>query len=137
MKELQVQFMTFCDHALTGKDNKLSIIGIFDEIRVSQFPGGLPSAALVAIVKGKPDTSYTLSIQGGKGKTVLFKPIELSLRTGSSGASNITMNLQNIGFAEPGEYDFTITEGEKEVGHTILHVKQVKEQEEVTYKLPN
>lgn len=131
--------MTFCDYAMSSQDNKFSIIGIFDEVRVSQFPGGLAAAAIVAIVKGKPDTSYVISAEGKKGKKSMFPPIELTITTGRSGVSNITINLNNIGFPEAGDYDFILSQGKKEIGQTTLKVIDVskKNEEPITYKLPN
>ncbi len=137
MKDLHVQFMTFCDYAMTSQEGKLSIIGIFDEVRVQQFPGGIASAALVAMIHGKPDTSYKLTIKGDKGAKNIFQPVELAIKTGMSGASHITINLNNVGFPEAGEYRFVIQHEEKEIAHTILKVIQVKQQNELKYKLPN
>src|SRR5579871_5168126 len=115
MKDLHIQFMTFCDYAMTSQEGKLSIIGIFDEVRVTQFPGGVASTALVAVVEGKPDASYALKIRGDKGKKNIFPTIEVTIRTGLSGRSNITINLNNLAFPEAGEYTFTILHEEKEV----------------------
>lgn len=137
MKDLHVQFMTFCDYAITSQEGKLSIIGIFDEVRVSQFPGGIASAALVAIIHGKPDTAYTFTIKGDKGSKNIFQPVELSIKMGMSGASHITMNLHNVGFPEAGEYRFVIYHEAKEIGQTSLKILQTKQQGELKYTLPN
>lgn len=141
MNELKVNFMSFCDYAMVSQENKFSIIGMFDELRVSQLPGGLASAFLVAIVKGKPETTYAISVQGNKGEKTVFPPITLDVRTGAGGVSNITINLTNMGFPEEGEYLFTITYEKKEIGVTKLKVinvaKKTEEEPPLTYKLPN
>lgn len=139
MKDLHIQFMTFCDYAMTSQDNKLSIIGMFDRVQVAQFPGGLASTALVAIVHGKPDTGYTFTVQGDKGDKNIFPPVEVSIKTGLSGTSNITINLNNLGFTEPGEYTFSIKHEKKDIGVTVLHVEQAQQrgQSELKYTLPN
>lgn len=136
--DLHTQFITFCDYSMMSQENKLSIIGIFDEVRVQEFPGGLASAALVAIIQGKPSTSYKLTAKGMKGKTEVFPPLELNIITGITGASNITINLKNISFPEEGVYEFVILNGTKEIGKTTLKVIQVQpENQGIKYKLPN
>lgn len=137
MKELQVHFMTFCDYAMVSQENKLSIIGIFDELRVKQLPGGLPSAAIVALVKGEPDKSYTLTIKGDKGNKNVFPPLQVNFRTGISGSTNMTININNMNFTEEGEYRFALIYEKKEIGYTSIKVIHVKQPNEVTYTLPN
>ena len=41
MKDLHVQFMTFCDYSMTSQEGKLSIVGIFDEVRRLMMIDGL------------------------------------------------------------------------------------------------
>lgn len=141
MKTLTVQFMTFADYAMVSQDNKFSIIGMFNEVRVQQLPGGLASAFLVAIVSGLTDTSYKVVIQGDKGKKTIFPPITLDLRTGIGGTSNITINLNNLAFPEEGDYVFSIVHEKKTIGTTIIKVinmnKDKGNSQPVTYKLPN
>lgn len=141
MKDLAVQFMTFADYAMVSQDNKFSVIGMFNELRVQQFPGGLASAFLVAIVEGKPDTSYQLTIQGEKQKKTVFPPITLDLRTGIGGTSNITINLNNMAFPEEGDYVFAVMHEKKKIGSTTLKVIRVNKpnavSEPLKYKLPN
>lgn len=129
--------MTFCDYAMVSQENKLSIIGIFDEVRVTQLPGGLASAAVVAIVTGNPDTSYQLTIRGDKGDKNIFKPLEINFRTGISGSSNITINLNNLGFPEEGEYRFVLQHEKKEIGHAAIKVITAPQNKPIKYKLPN
>lgn len=140
MKDLSVQFMTFCDYATVSQENKLSIIGIFDQIRLAQLPGGIASAYLVALVKGKPDAVYHVSMQGMKGSKTIFQPIKLEVRMSPMGGSNVTINITNFNFQEEGEYQFSIMHEKKEIGHTSLKVINVNKSnvpEPIRYKLPN
>ena len=69
--KLHTEIITLCDYALISREGKLSINGIFDELRVQKFPGGIARAFFVATLRGKPDTSYQLKISTENGKKVL------------------------------------------------------------------
>ncbi len=118
----KIEFITFCDYALISQENKFSIIGMFDELIVKEYPGGIASAFLVAILKGKPNTRYQLDVLGDMDKENIFPPIDLDVKTGPGGVSNITINLTNMGFPKEGEYLFKIKQKNQTIGQTILTV---------------
>jgi hypothetical protein len=135
--KLHTEIITLCDYALISREGKLSINGIFDELRVQQFPGGIARAFFVATLRGKADTAYTLKISTETGKKVL-NTLNLDIRTSLNGKNNIILELVNLGFEKEGEYKFAIYNGSEEVGSTQLKVMATEQQQqEVKYKLPN
>jgi hypothetical protein len=136
--KLHTEIITLCDYALISREGKLSINGIFDELRVQQFPGGIARAFFVATLRGKTDTAYKLKISTESGKKVI-NTLNLDVRTSLNGKNNIILELVNLGFEKAGEYKFTIYNGNDEVGSTQLKVMGVEQQagQEVKYKLPN
>lgn len=135
--KLHTEIITLCDYALISREGKLSINGIFDELRVQKFPGGISRAFFVATLRGKADTTYNLKISTETGKKVL-NSINLDIRTSLNGKNNIILELVNLGFEKEGEYKFTIYNNDEEVGSTQLKVMSVEQQgQEVKYKLPN
>jgi hypothetical protein len=136
--KLYTEIITLCDYALISREGKLSINGIFDELRVQQFPGGIARAFFVATLRGKEDTAYTLTIKTESGKKVI-NTLNLDVRTSLNGKNNIILELVNLGFEKAGEYSFTIYNGNDVVGSTQLKVMGVEQQkeQEVKYKLPN
>ena len=136
--KLHTEIITLCDYALISREGKLSINGIFDELRVQQFPGGIARAFFVATLRGKEDTAYKLKISTESGKKVL-NTLNLDVRTSLNGKNNIILELVNLGFEKAGEYSFTIYNGNDVVGSTQLKVMGVEQQQEqeVKYKLPN
>lgn len=136
--KLHTEIITLCDYALISREGKLSINGIFDELRVQQFPGGIARAFFVATLRGKADTAYKLTIKTESGKKVI-NTLNLDVRTSLNGKNNIILELVNLGFEKAGDYKFTIYSGTEEVGSTQLKVMGVEQpaDQEVKYKLPN
>ncbi len=134
--KLRTEIITLCDYASISKDGKLSIDGIFDEVRVQKFPGGLARAFLVAVIHGKPDTSYSLRFNleyGIEAKSTN----KLDARTGANGKANIVTELLGLGFEKAGDYNFTIYHEKEKVGSVTMKVMHANESQTVTYKLPN
>lgn len=124
MKQLRTEIIALCDYASISREGKLSISGIFDEIRVQKFPGGVARAFLVATVNGTPNTSYSLNLKvesENMGKSPL-KDLNLNAMTAPNGKNNLIIELVNLGFEKEGNYHFKIYNGDQEVGSTLLKV---------------
>jgi Family of unknown function (DUF6941) len=135
--KLHTEIITLCDYALISREGKLSINGIFDELRVQKFPGGIARAFFVATLRGKPDTSYKLTIKTENGKKTL-NTLNIEVHTSLNGKNNIILELVNLGFEKEGEYKFAIYNGSEEVGSTQLKVMAAEQPNEgIKYKLPN
>lgn len=136
--KLHTEIITLCDYALISREGKLSINGIFDELRVQKFPGGIARAFFVATLRGNPDTSYKLKINTENGSKVM-NTLNIEVHTSMNGKNNIILELVNLGFEKEGEYRFVIYHGDDEVGSIQLKVMSVEQaqEQEVKYKLPN
>ena|SRR6185437_2716054 len=135
--KLHTEIITLCDYALISRDGKLSINGIFDELRVQKFPGGIARAFFVATLRGNPDTSYKLKINTEHGKKII-NSLQLDTHTSLNGKNNIILELVNLGFEKEGEYTFVIYHEDKEVDSISLKVMSADQPtQEVKYKLPN
>lgn len=136
--KLKTEIIALCDNAFIDQQNKVSIIGIFDELRVTKFPGGFIDKFFVATINGTPNTTYELSVQlqkDNKGKNLL-NPTTVNARTSHSGKHNMIIRLANVGFESQGEYYFKIYDGEEVVSSTLLRVIDAK-LENKTIGLPN
>jgi hypothetical protein len=135
--KLHTEIITLCDYALISREGKLSINGIFDELRVQKFPGGIARAFFVATLRGKADTSYKLKINT-ENESKVINSLNLEVHTSVNGKNNIILELVNLGFEKEGEYKFVIYHGDDEVGSTQLKVMSADQpKEEIKYKLPN
>lgn len=137
--KLYTELLALCDYATISKENKLSINGIFDELRVSKLPGGLVRAFLVATIHGKPNTSYKISVKlenpyDGKN---LLNPLQLDVHTSQNGKHNVIVELVNIGFEKEGEYQFKLYHGDDEIGSTLLKVIDIHTNKDESLRLIN
>lgn len=134
--KLHTEIITLCDYALISREGKVSINGIFDELRIQKFPGGIARAFFVAVLRGDVDKAYKLNIKTEFGKKVL-NSLEIDTHTSLNGKTNIILELVNLGFEKEGEYKFVIYHEDREVGSTILKVLGTEQHEGVKYTLPN
>lgn len=139
MKLLKTEIIVLCDYASISREGKLSINGIFDELRVQNFPGGLARAFFVATVSGTPSTSYklTLKIEPSEGFAGEQSSFNLDTPTGPNGRANMVVELAGLGFKEEGDYEFVLSEGNRRVGAVSLKVFDQKKYSINDIKLPN
>ena len=139
MKKLTTEIIALCDYASVSREGKLSINGIFDELRVQKFPGGIARAFLVATVNGTPNTQYSLNLKvesenGGKSP---LKDLNLNAMTSPNGKNNLIVELVNLGFEKEGDYEFKIYNEDQEVGSTLLKVFNPKQNQQPVFRMPN
>ena len=138
-QKLHTEIIVLCDYASISQDGKLSINGVFDELRIQKFPGGIARAFFVATINGTPSTSYrlTLNIEPSKGFAGDKNNFDLNTFTSPNGKSNLLVELAGLGFNEEGEYKFILKDGQKEVASTILRVMDQAKVSVTEPKLPN
>ncbi len=122
--KLKTEIIALCDYASVSREGKLNINGIFDELRVQKFPGGIARAFFVATVSGTPSTSYKLAlkIEPSKGFTGQQNSFGLDAFTAPNGKNNLIVELAGLGFKEEGDYRFILSERKREVGSVSLKV---------------
>ncbi|MBI1919039.1 hypothetical protein HYS29_00415 [Candidatus Microgenomates bacterium] len=125
--KLKTELTALCDYALLSNDGKLSIIGIFDELRVTQLPSMFVDKFLVATVQGEPSKSYLIKMKLIKdGKDInLLNPLSLKINTSFNGKSNLIVRLANVQINEEGDYYFKIYNEDIEIGKILLKVGKV------------
>lgn len=118
MADLRLELLILCDHALTSKEGKLSIIGIFDRMFVRKIPSTFARFFVVAILIGKPDSKHniSLSIKDPQGKEVLPKTKEIAIKLGNQGRSNIITDIVNMPLSITGEFTISLSEKGKKLG---------------------
>jgi hypothetical protein len=140
MNQLKTEIIALCDYANVSREGKLNINGIFDELRIQKFPGGVARAFLVATVNGAPDVRYnlTLKVEGKNGGKTPLKDLNLNAMTSPNGKSNLLIELVNLGFEKEGDYRFKIYNEGREIGSTLLKVFQQQGKYNIKdIKLPN
>lgn len=113
-----------CDAALISKENKLSIIGIFDQIVTDKLPFNFPKMALVAVISGSPQSPHSLqlTITDPAGKDVTNLNMQVTL--GAGGSSNLISEITNFPLSSSGAYKISLSEGKNVLISKQLTVSQ-------------
>lgn len=138
--KLKTEIIALCDYASVSREGKLSINGIFDELRIHKFPGGITRAFLVATVNGTPNTKYSLNlkVESENGAKSPLKDLSLNAITSPNGKNNLIIELINLGFEKEGDYLFKIYNEKEEVGATLLKVIHHQQENNTNrVRLPN
>ena len=125
MSDVKLEFLTLCDFAMTSSEGKLSIVGIFDRMFVSQTPAKFSRFFTVAILSGKPNSeakiSFTIQIPS---KKELPGPKEMIIKFGSGGRTNLITDVANFPLPEIGEYKLFILANGKSLGSNSFFVSK-------------
>ena len=128
MGTLHTELLAFADYALIDQTNKLSVIGIFNELNVAQFPGGLARVFLVATFVGSVNETYKLTLQvKDEEKKDIFPELTMETKTSFTGKNNLLVTINNFVFPHAGEYTATILHEGKKVGATSINVVHAKQ----------
>jgi hypothetical protein len=129
-KNLQTEFILLCDYGMISKEGKVTAAGIFEELLNAAPPIVLSKGFVVATVSGAPSTNYKMALKvEGKDKKNLIPNVEVDIKTGPNGKSNLVIEIQGINFPEPGTYSFRLYSDGDEIGSRDLIVKRVNREE--------
>lgn len=133
--KLRSDLIALCDYAIVDQQGKLSVLGIFNQLNVVKFPGGLPKFYFVASILGEPFTSYTVTFKAHEeNSSKLIANKDGHLQTGASGRTNLIIDVVNVAFEKVGNYAFSIYDGETKIATTKLEVLDASKQK---VKTPN
>lgn len=106
----KVQLMTLCDYAITAKDGKLSLIGLFDRIFTKQLPTRYSRFFLVAVLQGEAGQEFpvSLSITNPQGEDLL-PARKIEIKFGPNGKANIITDVANLTFSASGDYQIKLS----------------------------
>ena len=126
MTKLQTEIFVLCDHAIVSQDQKLSIIGIFDQFFVANLPINWPKMYLVAVLKGEPTQEYPLTLKlTPPGPTdQKFPDREIKLTLGQNGKANLITELVNFPLPLAGLYKVEILSGSQTIGQLEFKVNK-------------
>lgn len=113
---LNSELTALCDNAFLSKeDNKLNIIGIFDNFLVSHLPVKWPRMVLVAVFRGTPHSVFNINIHI---KSPVRKIVDqkYSIKMGGNGKANFITKLVNFPLETTGTYEIIFIFGKKIIG---------------------
>jgi len=129
MSDLKLEFLTLCDFAMTSSEGKLSVIGMFDRMFVTETPAKFLRFFIVTIVSGKPEKEAKIlfNVQTPSKKKAL-NPKEVVVKIGSGGRTNIITDVGNFPLPETGEYKLSVTSDGKVLGSISFFASKVTAQ---------
>lgn len=137
MEKTKLDLLTICDYALISQDNKLSIIGTFDQIFVTNLPSSHPQFYIVGILNGTANKSedLALEIKTPSGADAI-PPQKIKITIGPNGKSNLLATIGNIPISEAGFYKIRLSNIDGVLGEKEFGVFRANKQN-ITQKSPN
>lgn len=116
-RKLTLNQFVVCDYAMISKENKLSLVGIFNQVFVRQLPTTYSKIFVVGIVSGKASEVYevTLKLNEPTGNNIIPEQ-KLKVTIGINGETNIIAELNNLRFEVAGKYEVELLLQDKTLG---------------------
>ena len=127
-----VEIFVLCDTALISRENKLSIIGIFDQIVSDKIPFNYSKITLVAVLSGHPQTEHTLLLEIKDPADRVISSISLKVVLGAGGRSNIITELANFPITYTGIYKAALSENKNLLAKSELSVGKTSQKPQVS-----
>lgn len=123
MATLTTDLFVLCDYATISQEQKLSVIGIFDQFFAANIPSTWPRMFLVAVLRGEPGKQHPLTlklISPAPNQNFPEKTVDITL--GNNGKANLLTELVNFPLNAPGIHKFEIRSGQDIVGTLEFNV---------------
>lgn len=127
MSEPEVRIAVVCDHALVGQDGKLSLLGIFRNISVSDLPAQHPRMFLVAVL-GLEQGQHAVVVRllDPEGTPAMPHPPEMTVHSSGAGQDvNVVVELNNLSFTAYGTYRFDLEVDGRTIGALPVSIGQM------------
>lgn len=113
MAKLTTDIFVLCDYATVSQDQKLSIIGIFDQFFVANLPANWPRMFLVAVVRGEANEEYqiTLKLTPPQKTQNDFPDKDFTIKLGQNGKANVMTELVNFPLQIAGVHKIQLMDG--------------------------
>jgi len=125
-----LQAMLVCDQAIRDAEtNKVSLVGIFDQIRGAEFPlaWARPTAVYARVTDVEGHYQIRLELVRLEDE-VLVGRLDVEMTAGDRmGFGELIFNLDRLIFERPGRYEFRIFAGDRYVGGVVFTVIQIDE----------
>jgi hypothetical protein len=130
---MQVKLAVLADYASVSVDNKLNILGVFQEVNTPDFPITVPHMYLVISFEAEPAehgrhllAHIVLSEESDNGQTLLslegMAEVPQPTRMTDRAYSNQVIGLSGVTFEHEGDYKFSISVENQEVAIVPLRV---------------
>jgi len=122
----EIKIAALCDHAIVGQDGKLSMLGIFRNISVSQLPAQHPRMYLVAVLGLEPG-QHTVVVRLIKpdGGAAMAEDPRIQVHSVPGQDVNVIVELNNLGFTSYGMHRFDLDVDGSTVGSLQVAISPI------------
>lgn len=132
MANVKVNYLHLCDEANFSQEGKLNMLGIFDQINIETFPGGILKAKLIlnATVSDWHEESLELQLTftHAISNEGIIEPVKMNISKDSKNKNNQTfgviIDLTQVSFKEPGTYHINIKTQSTMIGVLPVNVSK-------------
>jgi hypothetical protein len=125
-----LQAMLVCDQAIReAETNKVSLVGIFDQIRGAEFPlvWARPTAVYARVTDAEGHYQIRLELVRLEDEQSVGR-LDVEMTAGDRmGFSELIFNLDRLIFESLGRYEFRLFAGDRHVGGVVFTVIQIDE----------
>ncbi len=108
MENIKLNFIHVCENAIIANDGKISVIGVFNKIRVEGLPAAHPRFSIVTNISGPVGVhKETIKILSPKGETIAQSEKDVEIK-GEGYVANLITDLINVVFPIEGKYKIAI-----------------------------
>ncbi|MBA2371829.1 MAG: hypothetical protein H0V71_09290 [Chloroflexi bacterium] len=127
MMEPELRLAALCDHALVGQDGKVSVLGIFRNISVSDLPAQHPRMFVVAVLGLDPGThTVVVRLRDPEGRPAMQHAPEMTVQSsGDAQDVNVIVELNNLSFTSYGVHTFDLDVDGRTVGSLAVSIVQM------------
>ena len=122
-----MRLAVLCDHALVGQDGKLSLLGIFRNISVSDLPAQHPRMFVVAVLGvDQGQHAVVVRLLDPEGRPAMPHQPEIAVHSSGGGQDvNVVVELNNLSFAAYGNYRFDLEVDGRTIGSLPVSIGQM------------
>lgn len=132
---MQVKFALLADYAIIARDNKISLLGIFDQINLPQIPGAMPTPMYLAVsVEGEASeigNSFNLELLlwDPDGNQVFASETEFTFadpQPSPRPTHNTLIGLHGLRFTQAGDHSLIVRVNGEERRRVPIRVNQIQ-----------
>ena len=125
--EPEVRLAVLCDHALVGQDGKVSVLGIFRNISVSDLPAQHPRMFVVAVLGLDPGAhTVVVRLRDPEGRPGMQHAPEMTVQSsGDAQDVNVIVELNNLSFTSYGTHRFDLDVDGRTVGSLAVTIMKM------------
>jgi hypothetical protein len=127
---MQVRYALFADYAVVSIDQKISLIGLFDEINASTFPFQCPPIFIAVSIQAESSESRNWQLEillwDEDGNSIFTRQTPITLpnpeRAGATARHNEIMGVGGLLFSKAGDYSLIVKINGEERHRVVLRV---------------